>query len=513
LAAPVSDANLTLGFVADDDPHLARRFTLGSGTVVGVRGEVVPRPGLDILSQLPDNSPVSVSASSWLGFLPRFRAANLDDGGGVWVANLGDQSPTLTVRWLGDRTVSSVVLAPARGAAEARRAVITGADGTTVDVAVPRGGGILSFPPMVTDHLQIRLLDGTSLFQRLPFAPVPIRVPVGLSALVVPGTSPVNPGGSAGSTPVDVPCGAGPPLTIDGQSVPTSVVGTVRDVLDLRPMALVACGPGGAGVDLAAGPHLVEAADQTGPWKVTSVVFSSTGPTAAGGGARRATVARWGAQDRTVALSGGPATLLAVHENFNVGWQARLGHSTLRPVRIDGWKQGWLVPPGRAASVTMRFEPGHVFHIGLGAGAFLLLVLGSMAVVRPRRASAERWRSPDPVDAHRRSRLVVPAVVGVGAAVLVIVVGPLALTLVPIGLVARWRPRWVPTLVAGAMGVACVAVALHPGAEPGLSAGAFGPVPQAACAVALAGVVAALIPSRRDGRDGLWSRPPGDETT
>ena len=71
---------------------------------------------------------------------------------------------------------------------------------------------------------------------------------------------------------------------------------------------------------------------------------TATGPTA-----RTAKIERWNTENRTLALSAGPATYLVVAQNYNVGWVAKLGSQTLKPVRIDGWQQGYAVPAGRRA--------------------------------------------------------------------------------------------------------------------------------------------------------------------
>ena len=63
--------------------------------------------------------------------------------------------------------------------------------------------------------------------------------------------------------------------------------------------------------------------------------------------AARAETVAWGSARRVLRVTAGPASYLVVNENFNAGWQAvTAGGALLRPVRLDGWKQAWLLPAG-----------------------------------------------------------------------------------------------------------------------------------------------------------------------
>src|SRR5262249_30287656 len=68
---------------------------------------------------------------------------------------------------------------------------------------------------------------------------------------------------------------------------------------------------------------------------------------------------------------------LVVNQDFNAGWQARLGGTRLRTVRIDGWKQGWLLPAGTAGTVTLTYMPNSGYRDAIfgGLGTLALVVL------------------------------------------------------------------------------------------------------------------------------------------
>jgi arabinofuranan 3-O-arabinosyltransferase len=65
----------------------------------------------------------------------------------------------------------------------------------------------------------------------------------------------------------------------------------------------------------------------------------------------------------------------------------------LTPVRVDGWKQGWLVPAGRAATVTLTYGPDTAYRAGLGIG--VLGVLAAIALAWRRGVSDAPPLGPD----------------------------------------------------------------------------------------------------------------------
>ena len=61
----------------------------------------------------------------------------------------------------------------------------------------------------------------------------------------------------------------------------------------------------------------------------------------------------------------GYTALLATNENFNAGWEARLGSRRLAPTKLDGWRQGWAVPAGPGGHVVLTFGPDWLYRGGL----------------------------------------------------------------------------------------------------------------------------------------------------
>ncbi len=112
-------------------------------------------------------------------------------------------------------------------------------------------------------------------------------------------------------------------------------------------------------------------------------------------------VTEWSATRRTVTIV--PADrerVLSIPESTNPGWQARLGESgvytQLRPVVVDGWQQGWLVPAGAGGTVRLTYPLDGPYRLNLVLGLGLLAVLFVAAgwpVRRSRAATGGRHRA------------------------------------------------------------------------------------------------------------------------
>jgi arabinofuranan 3-O-arabinosyltransferase len=202
--------------------------------------------------------------------------------------------------------------------------------------------------------------------------------------------------------------------------------------------------------------------------------------------ARTATIQSWTAENRSIKLSAGPRTYLAVAQNYNSGWTATLGDHTLTPIRLDGWQQGYVVPGGSAGVVKMVMAPDRIFRLLLAFGAALLVALLALALLPGRRKVHD---VSEPRAMPSRWALFIGALVVLG-----LICGPLALVAVPLLIIGRkWgRPTlavtaFVAFLVAGA------AAAWDPAVTGSMGAGAFSPLAQIASVIALAAVLSVLV--------------------
>ena len=163
------NANLSLGSPITDDSAMARTFHLPTSMATAVTGYAVPMPGPQLESLLQFLTPATskdqqISASSWLGDLPRFRAENLlVSGDSPWIAGLGDLHPSVTLTWNGLHTIDSIVLTPTRQASRPTEISVSSPTGGSQLLPVPLNGGLIHFAPMVTNIL------------RIEFVPSPLR--------------------------------------------------------------------------------------------------------------------------------------------------------------------------------------------------------------------------------------------------------------------------------------------------------------------------------------------------
>ena len=322
--------------------------------------------------------------------------------------------------------------------------------------------------------------------------------------------------------PVTVACGSGPTLTLDGHDYQTEVSGQAEQLYAQRAMTLTLCTPG-ATLQLAPGVHTLVVSDPTGAFKVTQLALAGS-PAPAVTPPRSTSIDHWGGEVRTLTVSAGPSAILNVRQNYNVGWTASVDGRTLRPVRLDGWQQGWILPAASATqNVTLRFSPDRTFQGSLALGGILALVLVIAAVwpgaprAQDMMATEMAYDAEDPAfskrprHARRASRWPIVLAVLAIAAALYLVAGPVAavlpLVLLPFGWIAPDRPV-LPWVALGAEVLAGVAIALDSGFRLGVWVGSGGYLAQALGAVALAAVALSLLP--RPSRQS--PSPSGEET-
>jgi arabinofuranan 3-O-arabinosyltransferase len=138
--------------------------------------------------------------------------------------------------------------------------------------------------------------------------------------------------------------------------------------------------------------------------------------------------------------------VLEVAENFNEGWVAHAGERALQPVRVDGWKQAFVIPAGVGGEVSLEFAPDEPYRWGLLGGLIAVLLVVFVAIRPPRAGQAPPVRS-------RALPLVTAGLVAAGVVLTFGLVG-LAL-LVPAAFVLR---RGLPVVAfAGVLGATLVA--------------------------------------------------------
>ena len=472
-----------------DDPNMTRSFALPKATTAHISGYALPVAGRglqNLLNVLTPAADLTVTASSWFGDLPSLRPQNVvANEGAPWIANLGDKKPTLSLKWKRSRAISSISIHLTSKASRPTEIALVTSAGTR-RLKVPAKGGRMNFAPLITNSLQIEFIGIDPKREPSPLSGDEFSMPVGIASLSIAGLTGVTVPSLHPDQSFALPCGQGPSIEIDGASIPTSVTGTVGDLLHLRPVHIAACPIFGV-VQLAAGTHQFNAVDLVHPFEVTSIAVKASASSGAQSVAtpRKTKIGQWSAEYRTLRVSAGPATYLAISQNYDTGWTATLGTKALKSVRLDGWEQGFLIPAGKAGVIRLVMSPDRLYRLFLLIGAALLAGLLALGLAPSRkRGAGSSGPRPSP-----------PAlmVFTVGLVALALISGPLTFVILPVALLARWRGRGAMAVVAfSAFIVAGAAAALHPASFGSQGAGALGGPAQVASVVAIAAVICAL---------------------
>ena len=520
--------------------QLDRVFVTPAPEVLTARVSAVPVAGRALATLLSRLTPAGKSAfrvtadSTWK-WLPVFGPDGMYEPARLpWISRAGDRFPRLTFSWHGRRTITKIVLRRAYGVASTPTSVLIGAPHAYRLANVGSDGVVRIRPPLRTDKLYL-IFRGTSPpaagRQRAP-------LPVGLAGVTIRGLAGLHPAVPDPATPFQLSCGQGPDVVISGRAYPTSVRGTLGDLIHLEPVQVRLCSPAGT-VTLAAGQQRLSTGASS-VFTVTSLSLSSppaTGP-AATAPARKVDILAWGAESRAVRVGPGPASYVEIHEDFDAGWTATLNGRRLQPATLDGWQQAFIVPAGQGGTITLSFRPAVVYHAGLIASALALLVLAGFALgVRKRRGRAGGRPDPGrpagelpgqaPPRALARTALAWAGLAGKALArtpltrtglarnglartglartglaselamllpllvVVAVAAGPMAIVVPVLALLGRWRPGWLPYVAAAAMLATGVVVATS---RVQTSVG-DGPFSGTAQALALVALTAALMPA------------------
>lgn len=375
-----------LGRPGEELTGIDRTIDLPTATTFRVRATALPRDtgAVDRLLTVA-NAPAKVTASSTLVGDPGARAAAAMDGSGAtaWIANPLDRSPTLEVALRQPATVSGLKID--------NRIDLNASNplGLTVDA----GGrsmsgytderGVFRFEPVTTSKLRITF-DSRYPKTEATTGSVDHRVlPVGISELKILGAPGVVAALPAAAT-FKVECGFGPSLLIDGQiRKDTGASGVVGRVLAGQSVTLTPCG--GDTLTIPAGRHRIQLKSTAEFAADTLFLLPTAGPLPGAAEATAPTVTEWQPANRTVDVTASANTrTLELAENYNAGWVATVDGRELEPVRVDGWRQAWVVPAGTAGAVQLTFAPDSGYRWGLAVGLLAALLLVGLALLRAR---------------------------------------------------------------------------------------------------------------------------------
>jgi arabinofuranan 3-O-arabinosyltransferase len=350
-------------------------FTAGASGTTALHGSAVLISARLVSMYLGTNrAGVWVHASSAYTPDPQDQARAAFDGAPAttWTASTTDARPILTIGWRRPRTVGRIMIQRPFGAIGLLQVLITGSRGQVRGTNVSASGAV-RFAPMRTTRLTIRF--------------TPLQGPLQISDVVIPGVPQLG----TPVVPLRLRCGLGPALTVNGKAVPTRVWGTYADLLYQRPLHFAACSP----VAIRAGGNQVTEPSRDS-YSVQDVVVGAPLPAAAP--AAPARIMAWTSSRRVVRVTASTRSYLVVNENFNPGWRAVIDGRQLRAVRLDGWKQAWLLPAGTAGVVTLTYPPNAIYQGAILAG-LSALALAVFVAARPWAWARRRRRGPPPAGA------------------------------------------------------------------------------------------------------------------
>ena len=365
-----------------EDLGIRRDFTVGSP--MDARFTLTGRwlGGLALNAALPRTS-ITAESQSVLMLDPASRPEAAVDGdpATAWIASPIDAHPSLLLTLPAIRRVSALRIMVNLEASVSRPLTVSVTAGGRTTTSVIGLDGIVHFAPAVTDRVLIRVENSTALRTMNVFG-AGVLEPVGISEITIPGDPP---NADIALSPISVPCGSGPDVTIDGIRYPTAAAATVGDVVANREVTMSICGKNS--VSLGVGSHTV-AVLPSGVVAPTRMALTPVDDASVVADPTVPKVLLWDSTVRVIALqSDTTSRMLETSENFNTGWLAHVGEVTLAPVQVDGWRQGWLVPAGVAGEVTLNFAPQLAFEWGLLIGLLAVLALVVLAAL-PTRAIA-----------------------------------------------------------------------------------------------------------------------------
>ncbi|MEO7262127.1 MAG: alpha-(1-_3)-arabinofuranosyltransferase family protein [Jatrophihabitantaceae bacterium] len=468
---------------SEEQNAISRSFTLARAGRYTVSAAVLATAGAALNRELDSGSAVTVVASSTVSSDPRQRPGAVLDGmpGTTWSASAEDRRPTLTVKLSGAAPVTGLVLhtepdAPVSSATEIR----VSAGGRSWDLQVPDGGEVRLPVAVRADTLELQILESAIRISSDEVSGEVRILPAGISELQIVGEP-----RSAPPSDVLIECGRGPVLNVDGRLIQTGVRASRAAVLAGAELAALPCDPGsgdgsgsgdpatfGGVLDLAAGPHVLTLSSSAETAAMGLRLTRGAGLAGSEPFAGKLELKRWGDIERTAAVSTEGRALLVVHENFNAGWQARLGGRRLAAVRVDGWEQAFLVPAGSSGTVKLSYAPDRPYKAGLVAGALAAIALLALAW---RRRPAELTPAEVEPAGLLDAQPALPLTMAVSLVGLTLLAGAAGLVTGLVVLALWWRfrrrlgeGRWLPlaagpaVLAAGVLNAAGPSVSGHP---------------------------------------------------
>ncbi|MCZ4534687.1 DUF3367 domain-containing protein [Gordonia terrae] len=343
-----------------------------------------PRPVTD-----PRGGPAAAvdgdPGTSWTApEIPDERSSPASDARADDDAAADEHTPTLVLDLPREQRVDSLTIAAPQGYPAAPTEVAVDL-GTGEQIREVDENGVVRLDPAVTDRVEITIRAQSDLIDvnSLGFAS---PAPPGIAEVQV-FPSPAT--GTDAERIVEIGCDAGIGLTVAGQVVRMSVRATASELRSGQPVAGRPCG--GGRLVLPAGQQ--EVSVNPGDAFTVDALSLVDGDPVSAPASTSPEVTEWSPARRAVTVDAGAQRLLVVPESTNPGWQAHLDGAQLRPVVVDGWQQGWVVPAGAGGTIELTFRFDSLYRWALVIGLALMALL----LVAAWWPSARRTRAGEPV--------------------------------------------------------------------------------------------------------------------
>ncbi len=362
-----------LGRFSQDRTGLARVVNLPSPVAGTPRILIIPRDGSEVSDAIAEVAGVGVETSSTRTGAPAGSGLAAFDRrlGTAWQAAPEDKQPSITITLPEARTLRGIRLVNRSGVNASSPLELSVEVGGQLHQGFTDSRGLFRFDPVTTDTVEVRFLTANQVRSRSELGE--LALPLGVSEIGLIGGDDLRRELPADAM-VTLPCGTGPQIRVDGEVLAqTSVTGRVEQFTDLETLPAQVCT---SPVTIPAGEHRIDVRSSDAFQPVVAL-FADDSAYAPSGLPESPEVTRWDATSRSVVMAGsGSPQVLEVAENFNPGWSARAGGQQLQPLRVDGWKQAFLVPAGVMGQVEIQCSPDSA-----EGGGLLLGLLAALAVV------------------------------------------------------------------------------------------------------------------------------------
>jgi arabinofuranan 3-O-arabinosyltransferase len=362
----------------EEGSQLNREWTMPASSTYRLQVSSTATNGAGVAALIGRSTGVRASVSSVSSQDPSAGAYAMidDDPATTWIASPIDTLPTLRLSWARRHAFNEIHIDLRDSAPASRARLVEVEAGGEVRRVSLDGGGSGRFRNLIGRSIRLRIVSSTPAVDdsggqhtflppgitELSFGPRRVIRPAVLDQVIGYG------------------CGSGPTIAVNGTIHHTALLASPRELLGGETLTAAPCN--GAAIELAKGtnamavrPSVAARASQVrlvrGDWKEPAPV--------------RTDVRSWGVVDRAVEVAARPtAAVLVVPENQNDGWHAAIGGEELEPVRVDGWEQGFVVPAGGPAIVTLHYGPDPTYRAALAIGPLGIVVVLLLALGRRR---------------------------------------------------------------------------------------------------------------------------------